>query len=96
MHPTPSERMDGSMYDHPSKLDRHQLGRQTLAMPVTTALKVLRGWRYVALMVSNWAIAVFAGSIALSFPPDALQGPVPTVEGWGTTASTSSGPVAVD
>jgi len=61
---TPCRRMDGSMYRRQSRLVRHQLGRHTLAMPVTTALKALRGWRYVALKVSNWAIAVFAGATA--------------------------------
>ena len=29
-------------------------------MPVTTVLKVLKGWRYVKIVVSNWFIAVFA------------------------------------
>ena len=35
-------------------------------MPVTIALKVLRGWRYVALMESNWPMAVFADPIAFA------------------------------
>ena len=64
MHSMPSECMDGSMYHRQSRPDCHQLGRQTLAMSVTTALKALRGWRYVVMKVSNWAIAVFAGAIA--------------------------------
>ena len=35
-------------------------------MPVTTALKMLRGWRYVELMESIWTIAVFADPIAIT------------------------------
>ena len=62
----PSERMDGSMNYRQSKPDRHQLGRQTLAMPVMTVLKALRGWRYVVVKVSNWAIVVFAGATVLT------------------------------
>ena len=64
MHSMPSQHMDGSMYHRQSRPDHHQLGRQTLAMPVTMALKAPRGWRYVVVKVSNWAIAVFAGVIA--------------------------------
>ena len=35
-------------------------------MAVTTALKALRGWRYVELMVSNWLIAAFADPTAFT------------------------------
>ena len=35
-------------------------------MPVTTALKLSRGWRYVEVMVSNWFIAVFAYPIVFT------------------------------
>ena len=35
-------------------------------MTVTTALKALRGWRYVELMVSNLLIAAFADPTAFT------------------------------
>ena len=35
-------------------------------MPVTTALKALRGWRYVELMVSNLLVAAFADPTAFT------------------------------
>ena len=38
-------------------------------MPVTTALKMRRGSRYIALMVSNWTITVFAAPIASTVAP---------------------------
>ena len=37
-----------------------------MEIPVTAALKVFRGWRYVLLKTSNWDIAVFAVPIALT------------------------------
>ena len=35
-------------------------------MPVTTVLKVIKGWRYVEIVVSNWFIVVFAHLIAFT------------------------------
>ena len=66
MHSTLTERMDGSIHDHRSKLVHQVLERRTSTMSVTTALKMLRGWRYVEPMVSNWVIAVFADLIAFT------------------------------
>ena len=38
-------------------------------MLVTTTLKMRKGSRYVALMVSNWTITVFAAPIASTVAP---------------------------
>ena len=54
------------MGDRKLKLHNRCFKRRTLAMPVTTALKTLRGWRYVELMKSIWPIAVFAEPIAIT------------------------------
>jgi len=45
--------MDRSMNDHQIRLEDVQAAKLMLAMPLTTVLKVLRDWRYVALMVSK-------------------------------------------
>ena len=49
-------------------------------MPVTTALKLLRGWRYVEAMVSNRFIAVFAYPMVFTM--------VSTGPGMGSTFET--------
>ena len=51
---------------HQSELDHLDFEERTLAMLVTTALKMRRGWRYVELIESSWPMAVFADPIAIT------------------------------
>ena len=54
------------MHGRKSKLNHLCFKRRTLAIPVTTALKIVSGWRYVELMESSWPIAVFADPITIT------------------------------
>ena len=47
-----------------ARIDDDRLKEQTLTMPLTTLLNILRGWRYTLLIVSNWVIVVSAMSTA--------------------------------
>ena len=66
MYTMPFGHMDGSMHEHRSELDHCGFDERTLAMLVTTALKMRRGWRYVELIESSWLMAVFADPIAIT------------------------------